>query len=91
MYAGLRAAEGGNSDVAFILLYPSVRTEPLQPSTHAPAPIPAPAPPQTGASADSLKDHGPRRVTCDVQWSQLHRADSGYENFIRDCMMIGPH
>jgi hypothetical protein len=65
---------------------PSIRTEPLQPTARPPAPAPTPALPQSGASADSLADHGPGRVTCDVQWSQLHRRESGYQDFIRDCM-----
>jgi hypothetical protein len=49
----------------------------------------------TGQS-DTLDDHGPGRVLCDVAWSQLHKQDSqiasfGYRDFVRDCMMTGPH
>jgi hypothetical protein len=58
-------------------------------------------PSQPSASAvagqsDTFDDHGPGRVHCDVAWSQLHKQDSqipslGYRDFIRDCMMTGPH
>jgi hypothetical protein len=62
----------------------TTHTEPLQPATR--APMPTPAWPQASASSDGWADHGPGRVTCDVQWSQLHISESGYQNFIRDCM-----
>jgi hypothetical protein len=66
---------------------PTTRAEPLQPS---PRPATTAAPPPPGASADGLADHGPGRVTCDVQWSQSHMPESNYQNFIRDCMRRYP-
>lgn len=61
---------------------PTIRAEPLQPSTR-PAVVAAPP---SSASADGLANHGTGRVTCDVQWSQSHMPESTYQNFIRDCM-----
>ncbi len=38
------------------------------------------------AQTDVASGHGPGRVACDVQWSQLHKSDSDYQDFLRKCM-----
>jgi hypothetical protein len=59
-----------------------------------PAARPATPPLTTGATSaaqsDSLAGHGPGRVHCDVEWSNLHRSPDGYQDFIRDCMRRNP-
>ena len=62
---------------------PALPVVPTQPPV---APTPLPAPPQSSAASDDFANHGPGRVTCDVQWFQLHRPEAGYQDFIRNCM-----
>lgn len=80
---------------------PSYYSPPPAPSYHPPTPAPSYHPPAPAApaiaplpqptampsrQADIASDHGPGRVACDVRWSELHRPDSVYQDFIRDCM-----
>jgi hypothetical protein len=42
-------------------------------------------------ASDTFSDHGPGRVACEIQWTNLHRNDAnGYEDFIRNCMKASP-
>ena len=71
---------------------PGTRTVPLQPDTRLPT-SPKPNVPPFARQSDSFSDHGPGRVACDVQWSDLHsqgsqNATSGYQDFIRNCMRL---
>lgn len=45
-----------------------------------------PIPPAPSSKSSSFFDHGPARVACDGQWSALHRNDSGYRDFMVNCM-----
>jgi hypothetical protein len=71
---------------------PTTRTVPLQSDTRLPTRPQSNASPLTRQS-DGLFDHGPGRVACDVQWSDLHKQGSqnatlGYQDFIRNCMRL---
>jgi hypothetical protein len=51
--------------------------------------------PSLGGQSDSYANHGTGRVSCDGQWSDLHRqasqaTGSSYADFIRDCMSRKP-
>ena len=60
-----------------------------QSSTHASdiskmtAPTIAPA---TSSEANGFSDHGPGRVACEGPWIALHKAASGYRDFMVNCM-----
>jgi hypothetical protein len=45
-----------------------------------------PATPALSSEPNSFSDHGPGRVACDGQWSTLRRNDSGYRDFMVNCM-----
>jgi hypothetical protein len=75
-------------------------TPQAQPSTPATAPVQTerrlpttpqaqPSVPPLAKQLDTTSDHGPGRVSCDVQWSYSHRDPSGYQDFIRTCMSRG--
>ena len=42
--------------------------------------------PVPSSEPNGFSDHGPGRVACDGQWSALHRNDSGYRDFMVNCM-----
>ena len=59
------------------------------------SPLPQASAPSLGAQPDGFADHGPGRVACDGQWSDLHTQASqstgpSYVDFMRDCMSRNP-
>jgi hypothetical protein len=59
------------------------------------SPLPQASMPSLGAQSESFADHGPGRVACDGQWSDLQRQASqstgrSYVDFMRDCMSRNP-
>jgi hypothetical protein len=46
--------------------------------------------PPIGAQADILSEHGPRRVSCDAQWSDSSQSNvAAYRDFLLRCMKVG--